>query len=557
LSRPRLGANAISSQEGGPSVPDFNAMVAAAQPEAADAGADILRAGGNAIDAALACAFVQGVVDPLMCGIAGFGSMAIYVPGGHHGYIDFHAPAPAAARPDMWEKLILSETRDGFGFVLEGQVNDLGYGSVAVPGALRAYEAAHRAHGSLPWAEILKPAIAYAETGWTVRPHVHWFWSDEGEMGRAPNHARIAFSATGRALYCRSDGSPKRVGDTVVNRDLGQVLKLIASQGADAFYRGEIAARIDEDMKANGGLVRRDDLAALQPRLNAPLWGDYRGLKVSTNRPPGGGVMLLQMLSILEHFDLTALGHNTADYMRVVAEAMKRATRDKDRSVGDPEFVAVPLDQILSKAAAAEAASAIKAGERAGVARLRGGFPTKDTTHCSVIDRDGRCVSLTHSLGQPSGVITDGLGFMYNGCMAVFDPRPGRANSIAPGKARFSSMCPSIVFRDGAPYLVIGAPGATQIAMGVLQAVLNVVDFGMTMTEAVSAPRFSATSDAIDVSNRISRHVTHALEQDSYEIIRSPYGFGFAAVHGIRCVEGRLDGAADPGHDGVAFGVVS
>jgi gamma-glutamyltranspeptidase/glutathione hydrolase len=536
---------------------DINAMIAAPQPEAADAGADILRIGGNAVDAAIACAFVQGVVDPLMCGIAGFGSVAIYNPGQYHGYIDFHAPAPAAARPDMWSDLIIDETRDGFGFVLKGQVNDLGYGSVAMPASLRAYEAAHRAHGRLPWSEVVQPAIAYAESGWTVRPHVHWFWSDDGEMGRAPNHARIAFSKTGRELYCRPDGSPKRVGDKVVNRDLGQVLRLIAKHGADVFYSGEIAHRIAEDMKPNGGLIATGDLAAFQPRSNQPIWGDYRGYKISTNHPPGGGLMLVEMLNILENFDLASLGHNTASYLRVVSEVMKRATSDKDNFVGDPGFVQVPFERLLSKAHASAIAGDIRSGKRSTVTRLRGGLPTKDTTHLSVVDKDGLCVSMTHSLGQPSGVITDDLGFMYNGCMAVFDPRPGHANSIAPGKARFSSICPSILFRDERPYLVIGAPGATQIAMGVLQAILNVVDFRMTMTEAVSAARFSSTSDAIDVSNRISRNVTKELERDGYEIIRSPYGFGFAAVHGIRILDGRLDGGADPGHDGVAFGVAS
>ena len=200
-------------------------------------------------------------------------------------------------------------------------------------------------------------------------------------------------------------------------------------------------------------------------------------------------------------------------------------------------------------------AAEIKAGVRAEVPRLNSGLPSKDTTHVSVVDRDGNCVTMTHSLGMPSGVITEGLGFFYNGCMGVFDPRPGRVGSIAPGKARFTSVCPSIVFRDGKPYLVIGAPGATQIAMGVLQAILNVIDFGMTMTEAVSAPRFSATSNAIDVSNRVVHGVTRKLEADGYEVIRSPYTFGFAAVHGIRIDGDRLDGGADPGHDGIALPV--
>jgi gamma-glutamyltranspeptidase/glutathione hydrolase len=162
---------------------------------------------------------------------------------------------------------------------------------------------------------------------------------------------------------------------------------------------------------------------------------------------------------------------------------------------------------------------------------------------------------MTHSLGMPSGVITDGLGFMYNGCMGVFDPRPGRAGSIAPGKARFSSICPTIVLRDGAPRVVLGAPGGTQIAMGVLQAILNVLDFGMTMAEAVSAPRFSSTSDAIDIMNRIPDYAVEPLRAEGIEVIRSALTFGIAAVHGIRIEDGRMDGGADPGHDGVALGV--
>ncbi len=530
------------------------AMICAPQPEAAEAGADILRAGGNAVDAAIACALVQGVVDPLMAGIAGFGAMGICLPDrSHHGYIDFHAPAPRAARADMWQDLVLSEARDGYGFILRGQVNDVGYQSICVPASLAAYHLAQRTHGALPWAEVVQPAIGWAESGFAVRPHMHAFWSDPGTMGRVPNPERIRHTPAARALYCRADGTPKQVGDAVRNPDLGAVLRVIARDGAAAFYRGEIAEAIAEDFRAHDGLLSREDLHDYAPVRTAPLIGGYRDWTIATNQPPGGGIMLVEMLNILEHFDLAALGHNSAEYLRVVAEAMKRATIDKDRHVGDPAFVDVPVQRLTARGYAAEIAAAINAGEKSDVPRFNAGFPAKDTTHIAVVDREGACVSMTHSLGMPSGVITPGLGFMYNGCMAVFDPRPGHAGSIAPGKARFSSICPSILFHDGRPALVIGAPGATQIAMGVLQAILNVIDFGMTMTEAVSAPRFSATSNAIDVSNRIPRLVTRALEAAGYEVVRSPFTFGFAAVHGIRIAGDRLDGGADPGHDGVAL----
>jgi len=532
------------------------AMIVAAQPEATEAGAEVLRAGGNAVDAAVACALVQGVVDPMMCGIAGFGSCGIAMRGGFHGYVDFHAPAPLAVRPDMWADRIESEARDGYGFILRGRINDIGYQSVCVPASLRAYRDAHREHGRLPWEQIVEPAIAWAEGGFTVRPHVASWWAEDGQMGRAANHERLAFTPASRALYCRLDGTPKRVGDRVVNRDLGQTLRLVAKHGDVVFYEGEIAHAIVEDMRRHDGLIAAEDLRGWRTVRNAPLWGTYRGYRVSSNRPPGGGVLLLEMLNILEGFDLAALEHNSVEYIRVVAEAMKRATIDKDRHVGDPRFVEVPVERLTSKEYAAGLASEIRAGRKAEVPRFNaGGAPTRDTTHVSVIDADGSGVTMTHSLGMPSGVITDGLGFMYNGCMGVFDPRPGRAGSLAPGKARFSSIVPSIVFEGERPHLVIGAPGATQIAMGVLQVLLNALDFGMTMVEAVSAPRFSATSNAIDVSNRIPWRVERALGEQGYEVVRSPQTYGFAAVHAIRVHPDGLDGGADPGHDGIVLAV--
>jgi gamma-glutamyltranspeptidase/glutathione hydrolase len=544
----------MSTGEGRGRLSNGSAMIVAAQAEAAEAGADILQAGGNAIDAAIACALVQGVIDPLMAGIAGFGSAGIYFPSDAvHQYLDFHSPAPAAARPGMWEHLIQGEARDGYGFILEGRVNDLGYQSICVPASLKAYHEAHRRFGALPWRDIVQPAIAWAEAGWTVRPHVEFFWSDPGTMGRASGPDRLAFTASGRELYFRPDGTPKRVGDRVVNPDYARTLRAIAEGGSDAFYTGEIAQRIARDMRENGGLVTAEDLAAYRPIWRDPLRGRYRGYEITTNHPPGGGLMLIEMLNMLEHFDLAAIGHNSPEYLRVVSEVMKRSTVHKDRFIGDPNFLDVPIEMLASKEKAAEMAAEIDSHEKAHVPRLNSGFPSKDTTQVCVVDRDGNCVTMTHSLGMPSGVITDGLGFFYNGCMAVFDPRPGRTGSIAPGKSRFTSICPSIVFRDGSPHLVIGAPGATQIAMGVLQAILNVLDFGMTMTEAVSAARFSATSDAIDVSNRILHRTTRALEAEGYEVIRSPQTFGFAAVHGIRIADGQLDGGADPGHDGIAI----
>ena len=527
-----------------------NGMVVAAQPEAVEAGVAVLRAGGNAVDAAIACGLVAGVVDPQMCGIAGFGNLQVYLPAeGIHECIDFHAKSPLGTRADQWADIIIGETRDGFGFVLEGSVNDVGYQSIAAPGSLKAYFEAQTTWGVKDWTEVVYPAVEWAEKGFVVRPHVAGWWAEGATMGRADNVERLRQSTTGRDIYFRPDGSLKRVGDRVANPDLANTLRLIAAEGADVFYTGQLASRIAEDMEAHGGMLNERDLAEYRTTRNKPIQTSYRGLDVTTNHPPGGGVMVIEMLNILENFDLTSMGHNSVEYVRTVTEAMKRATSDKDSFVGDPGHFDVPLDWLISKDHAKEHAGMIRSGQRASVERMA--YEPRDTTHVCVVDKDGNAASMTHSLGMPSGVITDGLGFMYNGCMAVFDPRPGNADSLAPGKSRFSSLCPTMVFDEDQLTYVVGAPGGTQIAMGVTQVLLNSIDFDMNMLEAVSAPRVSGTSDAIDVANGVPWSVTDALEAEGYEVIRSPQTHDFAWVHGIRINGEGIDGGADPAADGV------
>jgi gamma-glutamyltranspeptidase/glutathione hydrolase len=389
-----------------------------------------------------------------------------------------------------------------------------------------------------------------------VRPHINYFWNLVERGGKAPHSMRLTENPEARKIYVKDDGSIYRLGETVRNPDMAETYRRIARDGVDDFYSGAIAGEIIADMDANGGLLTSDDLTGIATEDIEPLWGEYRGLRVATNRPPGGGVMILQMLNILEHFDLAAMGHNSPDYIATVSEAMKIATVDKDAHVGDPRFVDVPLDRLISKDYAAELAERIKRGEKTHVPRFNpGGEESKDTTHVCTADASGNCVSLTHSLGMPSGVVTKGLGFMYNGCMAVFDPRPGRTGSIQPGKARFTAMCPTMLFRDDEPYFVIGAPGATFITMGVLQGILNAVDFGMNAQEAVQAPRFSTTSDVIDVTNRITRRTQAELEARGYEVRRSPLSYHFAGVHALRKTDAGWDGGADPGRDGMAMSV--
>jgi gamma-glutamyltranspeptidase/glutathione hydrolase len=262
---------------------------------------------------------------------------------------------------------------------------------------------------------------------------------------------------------------------------------------------------------------------------------------------------MLQLLNMLEAFDLRGLRHGSTEHVRLLAEAMKRMTNDKDKYMGDPAYVDVPVERLVSKAYAADLAAGIARGERAEVTRLD--RSSRDTTHISVVDAHGNAVALTHSLGSPSGAIGDGLGFMYNGLMSRFDPRPGRAGSIAPGKRRPSSAAPTIVFKGDKPFIVIGAPGGSYIAPAVAQGIMNIVDFDMSMLEAVSAPRIVAVSDAIDVSSRIAHRVTDELESMGYDVKRSWQSYAFAALHGILIDDGLCRGGADPQRDGMTISV--
>ncbi|HKX07440.1 MAG TPA: gamma-glutamyltransferase [Stellaceae bacterium] len=530
-------------------------MIVAPQPEAVEAGALALKRGGNAIDAAIACAFMQGVVDPQMVGVAGFGVMQIYMPRRNvHLHLDFHARCPASVTPTMWADLIEGEARDGFGFLLKGKVNDVGYQAVAVPGNLRGYEEALKEFGTMDWADVIRPAIEAAREGFIVRPHVYGMWiQKESKFGRVDLVDKLRSTEAGRKIYFHPDGTLKFMGDRIANPDMARSLERIAQGGADLFYKGEMAEEIAADMARNGGRVTLEDLRNYKTTRSAPVWGSYRGHRIAGAPPPAGGTLVVEMLQILENFDVRKLGHNSPTFIRVLAEAMKLATIDKDQHVGDPAFVQVPLDRLLAKSYARELAAKIESGEKAHVERLN--QEKHGTTHISVADEEGNVVSMTHTLGAPSGVITAGLGFMYNGSMSVFDPRPGRTGSLAPGKARFSSMSPTIVFKDDKPVIAIGAPGGTYISGSVAQGIVNVIDFEMSMVEAVSAPRISVTSDIIDVSNRIPRFVTSEVEAMGYRVARSYMSYAFAGVHGIKIENGRWSGGADPQRDGMALEV--
>ncbi|MEV0611932.1 gamma-glutamyltransferase family protein [Nonomuraea sp. NPDC050404] len=537
-------------------LPEHTGMVVAPQPEAVEAGAEVLRRGGNAVDAAICTALVQGVVDPLMCGIGGFGIMQVHDPvTGSPVVFEGMGTCPSAAHEAMWRDKILGETTDGFGFIVEDFANEAGALSVQTPGTLRILIDSHRRFGTLPWAELFAPAIEIARSGWLVRPHTYTvFIQDERKYGRMNYGDKLGLTPDGRRIYLHDDGSYKRIGEWIRNPDLANTLESLADDGGEGFYTGALAARIADDIQRNGGILSPDDLRDFAGRSTTPLRAEYRGICVSAPAAPGGGTLVAQILSILEHFDIAELQHNSAAHIAVLAEAMKVALRDKENLVGDPDFTADVSGELLSPDYARRTAAAIQSGQRVAIDRI-GAHESPHTTHVSTVDPQGVMVSFTHTLGNPSGFIPAGTGFMMNGGMSTFDPRPGKPNSIAPGKRRYSSMSPTLLMSQGQPFATLGAPGASWIGPAVAQVISNIIDWGMEAQEAVSAPRIVATSNAIDVSNRVPRSVQRELEKDGYEVRRSPLSYAFAGVHAITGFDGELRGGADPQRDGMAQGV--
>ena len=549
-------------------LPEPAAMIAAPQPEPVDVGATVLRAGGNALDATVAAALVQGVVDPLMCGLGGFALLHLAGPGTDPVVYDGLGRVPGSATPDLWADRVLGETSDGFGFIVRDFVNESGPTSVLVPGTLRTLADAHAAHGRLPWDDLVRPAIALARAGWLVRPHVATvFTQDERRYGRMDFAEKLALTPDGRRLYLRDDGTPKRLGERVVNPELAEVLDVVA-RGPGALYEGDLAGVVADAVARDGGLLTVSDLRSFRTQQCAPMRGDYRGWGVGVPTPPGGGTYLLQALALLERL-LPAppdVAHNDTDHLRLLAEVMKTALRDRDRYAGDPDFPGDPAHAADADEAPADLldpgrldafADDIRAGRRVRIERSADG-DSRHTTHVSAVDADGMTVALTHTLGNPSGYIPPGTGFMLNGGMSTFDPRLGRANSLAPGKRRLSSMSPTLLFDvddTTRPVGTLGAPGASWIGPGLLQVVSNLLDWGMGAQEAVAAPRIAATGDAIDISNRIPASVEDALIADGFEVRRSPLSYAFAGVHAITAFDGRLRGGADPQRDGYAAGV--
>ncbi len=533
-------------------------MIVAPQPRAVEHGAEVLAQGGNAFDAALACAFTQGVIDPHSCGVGGYLLLTCRPADSTDPQPILDAPALAGSRvrPDMWEDIVIGPNPGGWGFFLKNRVNEDGYLSICTPGAVRGFEAIHSRWCAKSWADLIAPAIELAAEGWSVGAHQAGRWKEKALYYEgAPLSDKLRVTPEAERIYLKPDGSTYEAGEKIRNPGYARTLERLSKYGAENFYSGDLAAEITSDLTAHGSFVTAADYAEYTIREEPPVVIHYRDYVVQTTQPPHGGPTLAAVLNILEGYDLAALGHNSPEYIHLVAMAMKAAFADRNLNLADPRFVDVPLAWMISKERAREWRDTIDSGKPFGAPAIPTGAP--DTTHVSVVDRWGNCVSLTHSLGSSSGVIPPGLGFMHNNSMLNFYPHAGHANSIVPGKGRTTGMTPTIVLKNDQPVLVIGAPGATRIITAVVSVILNRIDFGMSITDAVLAPRFDCQGDTIYCQARIPEYVC-AQVRKKHNMVRLPQSHGgLALVHAVAVDEegGQLSGAADAGAEGMALRV--
>ncbi len=530
---------------------DKEGMVVSSNVLASEIGAHVLADGGTAVDAAVAVGFALAVVRPRSGNIGGGGFMLVYsAADGETKAIDYREVAPVSAARDMFLD------SQGNVDVRRARFSHL---SAGVPGTVAGLHLAHSKYGKLPWKRLLAPAIELARNGIKV----------SYDMSRALQRSREKFSRDSSSLryFFKEDGAAYLPGERLVQADLGRTLQQIAEQGPDAFYRGEIAKKIIAEMKKGGGLIDAESLAAYQPLVRDPVRGTYRGYDIVSMPPSSsGGIHVIQMLNILEHFPVREYGAESADNVHLLVEVAKLAFADRSKHLGDVDFYDVPSNWLTSKEYAGELAAGIdmqKARPSEDIAP--GVAPEKesvDTTHFSIIDRDGNVVANTYTLNLSfgSGMSVDGAGFILNNEMDDFSSKPGAANaygliggvanSIEAHKRPLSSMTPTMVFKDGRPVLATGSPGGSRIITSVLQMIVNVIDHEMNIGVASSAPRMHHQwlPDVIQLESGFSPDTIRELQRRGHAIRGS--GFTIGNVHSVAWQNGYYIGAADPRRPG-------
>ena len=465
-----------------------NGMVSSASKLASEVGAETLRQGGNAVDAAVATAFALAVTWPSAGNIGGGGFLVYHGDDGEATTFDFREKAPMAATERMYLGL------DG---AVVNNSNHFGPLAVGVPGTVAGLYLAHSRLGSLPWEDLVQPAVELAREGIPITYSL--------QTGFERSASRFRQYPASERKFIKADGSFYELGETWVQPDLAHTLELIRDNGADGFYRGENAERLASFMADIGGLITEEDLAAYAAREREPIRGTYRGYEIVSMPPPSsGGVGIVQMLNILEGFDLAEMGHNSADYLHVLTETMRRAYSDRAEHLGDPDFnESMPLDRLMDKDYAADLRASIDMTHKSESSPelFAQAYESEETTHFSVVDANGNMISMTYTLefGYGSAIVVDGGGYLLNNELGDFNAVPGvtdergqigtAPNLVAPEKRPLSSMSPTIVAQDGKPVFAIGSPGGKTIINTTMQVILNVIDHGFNIAQAIEAGR--------------------------------------------------------------------
>jgi gamma-glutamyltranspeptidase/glutathione hydrolase len=533
------------------SVTAAEGMVVTNHPLASQAGLEMLTAGGNAIDAAIAALFTLTVVEPMMVGVLGGGLIHLRLadaaePAGHrHLVIDALSTAPAAARPDMYSPV--SDALPDYQKTADRR-NEVGAAAIAVPGALAGWCEALARYGRLSLADVLAPAIRHADKGFAVTPYLVDCITDCAVDLAADEGLARHFLPAGRALAA---------GERLVQADYAASLRRIAQDGAAALYGGPLGTALADAMQAKGGLITQADLAGYRTVTREVIRSHYRGYEIVGPPPPSSaGVHIAQMLHILEGYDLAALGFGAADTVHLMAEALKIAFADRHVATADPAFVDVPVARLIDPAYAAERRAAID------LARARNWQPgiapaeSANTTHVTVADADGNVVAATQTINSVFGarVMIPGTGMIANNYMFNFDPHPGEVLSIAPGKRVFTSQAPMMALKDGRIAYALGLPGGLRIFGSAMQALINLIDHGMSLQEAVEAPRIWTQGHELEVERGIADEVVAALAARGHRVKRVPRVAG-----GMNAIafnpDGSMTGAACWRADGTAIGL--
>ncbi len=523
-----------------------NGMVASQEAVASRIGVAILKQGGNAIDAAVAVGFALAVTLPRAGNLGGGGFMLVHhAESGETVAIDYREKAPAAAHRDMY--------LDDKGQVIKNKSRYTPF-AVGVPGTVAGLLLAHEKYGKLSRAQVMTPAIKLAAEGITVTADL------AGSLKRVQK--RLSLHPESARIFYKAEGGTYEIGETLVQADLAKSLQRIADKGADGFYNGETAAAIVAEMERSGGLITTKDLSAYRAVVRAPVTGSYRGYTVASMPPPSsGGIHLIQILNLLEPFPLAETGHNSAATIHLMAEAMKLAYADRAQHLGDPDYWTVPMKGLTAKAYADKLRPMIDREKARPAKEILAGDPTpyesNETTHYSVMDKDGNVVSNTYTLNfsYGSGITVPGTGILLNNEMDDFSAKPGvpnaygliggEANAVAGGKRPLSSMTPTIVFKDGKPFLATGSPGGSRIITTVLQIILNVVDHKLNIAAAAAAPRVHHQwlPDHIRIEPGISPDTLHLLKAMGHEIKQR---WAMGSTQSIMNVENGFLGASDP-----------